>query len=280
MLQPELAARPSGPSTAPARAGVALVPAVARAMALLDLLEKERESMTMARLAARLGLPKSSVHGLCNTLLALGYLRRQDGGSYFLGPRVMSLAHAFASRTSPAGEFNALWAESRTPPQETVILSVLDGPEVVYVAARHGDRPLGLAFSVGMRLPAWRAASGKAMLAFQDEARVRHLLPTARLPAFMTRPGRKRSELMAELAQVRELGYSVDDESVREGVFSFGAPVFDAAGHAVAGVGVCLQKATVSDSVWAENRDTVRAVAHELTLRLGGVPPEFSQENT
>ena len=43
-----------------------------------------------------------------------------------------------------------------------MILSVLDGADVVYVAVRNGIRPLGMAFSVGMRLPAYRAATGRA----------------------------------------------------------------------------------------------------------------------
>ncbi len=275
-LEPALqdAAR-TGPRTKPV---VALVPAVARAFAVLDLLEKERDSMTMARLATRLSLPKSSVHGLCNTLIALGYLRRQHDGGYFIGPRVMGLAHAFAARTSPATEFAALWAELRTPPSETVILSVMDGAEVVYVAARHGERPLGLAFTVGMRLPAYRAATGKAMLAFQDAARVKHLLAGARLPAFMNRPGLKRSEVLADLAQVRERGFSIDDEGVREGVYCFGAPVFDASGQVVAGVGVCLQKATVNDTTWALQRDTVIHVAHDLSQRLGAAVEPIAKD--
>jgi DNA-binding IclR family transcriptional regulator len=267
MLQLE----PANPRTKPP---AALVPAVARAMAVLDLLEKERSPMTMARLADRLNLPKSSVHGLCGTLIALGYLRRQDDGAFFIGPRVMGLAHAFAARTSPAAEFDALWSELPSPPQETVILSVLDGAEVVYVAARPGARPLGLAFTVGMRLPALRSATGKAMLAFQGDARVRQLLPTPRLPAFMNRPSLRRTDLLAELAETRKRGFSIDDESIREGVYCFGAPVFDATGRVVAGVGMCLQKATLNNTSWALQRDTVMQAAKDLSRRLGATGGE------
>jgi IclR family transcriptional regulator, blcABC operon repressor len=262
----EKAPRRRGPASA------ALVPAVTRALAVLDLLEKERTAMTMARLAERLALPKSSVHGLCNTLIALGYLRRYHDGGCFIGPRVMGLAHAFTARTTPASEFDALWAELPSPPQETTVLSVLDGNEVVYVAVRPGARPLGLAFSVGMRLPAERTATGKAMLSQQSEARIRQQWPGARLPAFMTRPARRRSELLAELAQARLDGFAVDDEGIREGVFCVGAPVLDANAQVVAGVGVCVSKATVSEASWPQLRDAVRRVASDLSRRLGADP--------
>ena len=258
------------PPVLAAAAKPALVPAVTRAAALLDLLAQQREAMSLARLSTSLGLPKSSVHGLCNTLSALGYLRREDDGSFFIGPRVMGLAHAFVAHTSPAQEFSALWAEAGAAPAETVILSVLDGADVVYVAARNGARPLGLAFTVGMRLPAHRAATGKAMLAWLDEPRLRLHVPQAQLPRFMNRAPLKRADLVRELAEIRRRGYSIDDESVREGVYCFGAPVFDASGQPVAGVGVCLQKAMLDPQVAAQHSDTVMRVARELSQRLGG----------
>ena len=121
-----------------ARPVAVLVPAVARAMAVLELLERSRESMSLARLAANLAVPKSSLHSLCSTLKTLGYLRRQEDGEFFLGPRVMRLATAFAAGTSPAREFMALVAEDVLAPQETAVLSVLDGVDVQYVALHHG----------------------------------------------------------------------------------------------------------------------------------------------
>ncbi|HKX39637.1 MAG TPA: helix-turn-helix domain-containing protein, partial [Burkholderiaceae bacterium] len=91
--------------------GTALVPAVSRALTLLEQLAKVREPMSLARLANELALPKSSVHGLCNTLMSYGYLRRQSDGAFLIGPRVMGLAEAFVANTDVAREFNALWAD-------------------------------------------------------------------------------------------------------------------------------------------------------------------------
>ena len=83
--------------------------------------------MSLARLSSELALPKSSVHGLCTTLVSFGYLRRQADGAFLIGPRVMGLAEAFVAGTDVAQEFNALWAGSGLAPEETVVLSVLSG---------------------------------------------------------------------------------------------------------------------------------------------------------
>ena len=225
--------------------------------------------MSLSQLTSELALPKSSVHGLCNTLVSFGYLRRQPDGSFLIGPRVMSLAEAFVSGTDVAQEFAALWADAGAAPEETVVLSVLNGTDALYVAVRNSARPLGLAFNVGMRLPAYLSGSGKAMLAYQPVESVRKLF-AAGLQTHLTRKGpREIDGLMKELAQTRKRGYSVDDETVREGVYSFGAPVFDAAGHAVAGVAVCINKALLGADRGERHREAVLKVARMLSQRLG-----------
>jgi DNA-binding IclR family transcriptional regulator len=245
------------------------VPAVTRALALLDRLAEQREPMSLAQLTSELALPKSSVHGLCNTLMSFGYLRRQSDGAFLIGPRVMSLAEAFVSGTDAAQEFTALWADAGAAPEETVVLSVLNGTDALYVAVRNSARPLGLAFNVGMRLPAYLSGSGKAMLAYQSPDAVRKLF-AAGLHTHLTRKGPREVEaLLKELAQTRKRGYSVDDETVREGVYSFGAPVFDAAGNAVAGVAVCINKALLGADRGERHREAVLKVARTLSTRLG-----------
>ncbi len=249
--------------------GAPLVPAVTRALTLLDRVALRREPMSLAQLTSELALPKSSVHGLCNTLMSFGYLRRQPDGAFLIGPRVMSLAEAFVSGTDVAQEFNALWADAGSAPEETVVLSVLSGADALYVAVRNGTRPLGLAFNVGMRLPAYLSGSGKAMLAYQDPAAVRQLY-AAGLATHLTRKGPREIEpLLKELALTRRRGYSIDDESVREGVYSFGAPVFNAAGDVVAGVAVCIHKALLSVDRGERHRLAALSVARQLSRRLG-----------
>jgi len=246
------------------------VPAVSRALALLERLAVAREPMSLARLAADLALPKSSVHGLCNTLVSFGYLRRQPDGAFLIGPRVMGLAEAFVSGTDVAQEFNALWADSGLAPEETVVLSVLTGGDALYVGVRNSARPLGLAFTVGMRLPAYLSGSGKAMLSLMAPDDVRQLYPGG-LQTRLTRKGlRDVDALLKELALTRRRGYSIDDEAVREGVYSFGAAVLDASGEAVAAVAVCINKAQLGSDRGARHRDAALDVARRLTQRLGG----------
>ncbi|MGH8771566.1 MAG: IclR family transcriptional regulator, partial [Burkholderiales bacterium] len=149
-----------------------VVPAVARAVRLLDILAAAREPLTLAALTSLLQLPKSTTHSLCSTLVQAGLLTRFETGAYHLGSHVMDLAHAYLSRIDLTAEFVKVWDSMAMLPEETIILSVLDGTDVVYLACRNGSRPLGVTFRIGMRLPANCTATGKALLSTLTPARI------------------------------------------------------------------------------------------------------------
>jgi IclR family transcriptional regulator, blcABC operon repressor len=204
-------------STMPADPPVAeppkgLVPAVARAARLLELLASAKEPVTLAALTARLGLPKSSVHALCSTLVHAGLVARYEDGNYHLGVRVMDLAHAFLARTDLATDFARILETRKPMPEESIVLSVLDGADIVYVACRNGTRTFGFNFRHGMRLPANCTASGKALLASLPPERIAGL---ARERGFLGLTARSVTELeplQKQLAQVRRRGYAIDSE--------------------------------------------------------------------
>jgi DNA-binding IclR family transcriptional regulator len=60
---------------------------------------------------------------------------------------------------------------------------------------------------------------------------------------------------------------------VREGVYSMGAPVFDAAGQPVAAIGVCINRALLGTDHGERQRQAVLNAARLLSQRLGGEPP-------
>lgn len=249
-------------------------PAVGRAAAILDCIAHAGKPMSFTELSRLLQLPKSSLHGLCNTLVQLNLLTRLDSGLLSLGPHVVMWANAFLSRIDITKEFFASWDEMRVLPDETITLSVRDGREVVYIACRNGSRPLGFVFKTGNRLPAVYTATGLAMLSTLPDQSVYRLLDPAQFPwpARFTQKGlTSLDELMAELPEIRRRGYSIDREGVREGMYCFGAPVFDSNGpEAVAGVAVSILANEVTPQLEQQAGFAVRQLADRLTERLGG----------
>lgn len=271
------AARKRGTRTRAVEAPRAAVPAVQRAARLLDALAEAPAPLGLAALAARLGLPKSTVHGLCATLVHAGLVTRFENGSFHLGLHIVDLAHAFLARTDLTVEFVRLWESLAILPEETIVLSVLDGADVVYVGCRNGSRPLGLNFRIGLRLPANCTASGKAMLSTLPNERVRALIGAAGLRTLTKKGSGGVAGLQRQLVQARKLGYAVDDGETAEGMICYGAPVFDSrSGEAVAGVGVSLLKAAASPRRRMLAAQAVCKMARALSRRMGardGVAP-------
>jgi DNA-binding IclR family transcriptional regulator len=246
------------------------VPAVVKAVRLLNLLVAAKEPLSLAALTDELDLPKSTIHALCATLVQSGLVRRYENGTYHLGSHVMDLSAAFLARTDVTTEFTSLGDSLRVLPEETIILSVLDGLDVVYVSCRNGNRPLGLNFRMGMRLPANCTASGKALLSTLSEARVAELARSNGLRSLTRKSVTDLPKLMKQLALARKRGYSIDDEETRDGMVCLGVPVFDSRStQAVAGVGVSLLKASLDARQKDRAVEAIQQMAAELSKRLG-----------
>ncbi|HUS56344.1 MAG TPA: helix-turn-helix domain-containing protein [Thermohalobaculum sp.] len=71
-----------------------------RAIAIFELLLAEGEPMPIAKIIARLGIPKSTAYELVHTLSHAGYLERSDrSSSLFLGRKLFELGMAYRAHT-------------------------------------------------------------------------------------------------------------------------------------------------------------------------------------
>ncbi len=248
------------------------VPAVLRAAQILDTLAEAREPQGLADLTRLLALPKSSVLGLCNTLTTVGLVTRHADGRFGLGVHLVELAHAYLAGVDLTQEFNNAWDDMHVLPKEGVVLAVLDGTDVVYVACHNSEMPLGVAYRIGMRLPASCTATGKALLATFPDERVRELYRNAKLPKLTPNSRGSLKKLLADLASARECGYALDDEETREGMICIGAPVFDASkSQAIAAVAVSMLKYPGDAEKFRLAADVVREFAGVLSKRLGAI---------
>ncbi len=251
------------------KAGERNVPALMRASEMLDTVMMTERPWTVSALARQLNLPKSTVHGLCATLVDLGLLVQRNGHTYRIGPHVMRWASAFLAQTDLTSEFSALWDDQSILPNETITLSVLDGRDVIYIGCRNSLEPLGITFRLGMRLPAAFTATGKAILSTMSEREVRTVFeggfPARRTPHSVKDVGC----LLRELAECRQRGYSIDNEQTREGMYCFGTAVRDATDRAVAGIAVSLLASRVNDATVTLAARSINKIAQHLSIRLG-----------
>ena len=259
----------SKPQNAPAPLK-GIVPSIVRAVQILDTLAAAKEPLTLAELTLRLKLPKSSILALCASLTMTGMLSRLDSGAYRLGMHLVDLSHAFLSNIDLTKEFVSTWDALDMLPGEGIVLAVLDGSDVVYVACRNGDLPLGVNYRIGMRLPASCTATGKALLSTLPDERICAIYHNTELGQLTPRSHKTLKALLKDLHEIRLRGYAIDDEETREGMCCFGAPVFDASGnYAIAAVAVSSLKHPAGRGTNQAMPRVVLEFAQALSKRLG-----------
>lgn len=202
-----------------------LAPALTRGLKILDLIAGLGRSVTMTEIAEQLDLAKSSAHGLLATLVTAGYLERLPNGSYRLGLRVVHLANARLESADLPAEFYATWDQFSEFHEEAAVLAVLDGADVIYIACRNSPHALGVTFRLGMRLPACCTATGKAFLSTMSNEEVRDFYTRHKLARLTQTSVSNVEQLLNQLDQIRERGYSIDDGETRDHMWSAGAPI-------------------------------------------------------
>ena len=253
-----------------------LVPAVERAVRVLDALSAAGQPLSLADLARALALPRSSLHGLLATLVHLDLARRDDHACFRPGARPVQWAGAWNAQAEVVASFQRQAHALAALELETVMLAALDGHEVVYLDCRPGQRSLEINFRVGGRLPAAIASSGKAMLASLTDPQIRERLTGHPFERVTRHSVASMAALLRQLRTVRETGYAVDDEEAAQGMLCLGAAVnahdphsaaLPAAGHAVA---VSVIKAGLSARRRKELEQAIRALAAAITQDLRG----------
>ncbi|MCE4225269.1 IclR family transcriptional regulator [Methylobacterium sp. C25] len=248
------------------------VPALRRAVRILDFVGAAETEPSSADLARAVGIPKSTAHGLLAAMVDLGLLTRSNEGSFRLGPHPMRWANGFLARQDIVSEFQRHFMESMDLAEHTVTLTVLDGREVVYLACRNSDKPLGFTFRIGMRLPAEFTATGKAQLEGLSNLELERLLEKG-WPKPMTRTSISGlAQLQTELIEIRERGYSIDNGQIREGMICLGAAILDYSNKPVGGVAISLMESEALPEVLERLGRLLRRSADTISRRLGANP--------
>lgn len=253
-------------------------PALERGARILDVVARSKTFLSLSDLSRELSIARSSVHSLCQTLVNLELLIRRSDQTFQLGPHIMRWSNAFTLQSDVATEFAAIWDQETGLPGATITLTVQDGAEVVYIAARNAARSRSsLEFRVGMRLPAAFTATGKAFLSHMHDHEIRRLYAHGLPEARTGRSVRSLDDLLAELRTIRHQGYSCDEEQVAEGMVCFGATVLDAQNRPIAGVAVSLTLDAEAMNDRTVIIDNVREMATRLSRRMGADIPEPAQ---
>src|SRR6185312_2051198 len=190
-----------------------------RTLDIFELLAAEDQGLTIAEIGDKLGLARSSTHGLVRTLHSRGYLMEDGGRRFHLGARLIQLGLRVADRlelrTAARGPLERLVAATH----DTALLVVPEGGELLYVDKVVSDaRDVRTDPRVASRRPLHCSSLGKALLAAIDDDSVLEIVDAVGLERVTEYSLADRDELLADLERTRLRGYAVDQQEALLGV--------------------------------------------------------------
>jgi DNA-binding IclR family transcriptional regulator len=236
------------------------IPAIERAIAVLDTLGRYRHGLPLAGIARECGITRSTGYRLLTSLTDAGLVRRaRQPGCYVLGPRLLGLAAA-ARAGLQGGDVVAVarphLERLSAVTGEASKLSILDERQAMCVDAVAGANPYALSPMAAQWFPLHAGAASKVLLAAMP-APERQAVLDGPLPRFSDLTITDPVALAAELERVAAEGWAEDRGEHSPSVCALAAPVRDPAGEVVA---------TVSMAYVAERHGAVKAL-HLADLR-------------
>src|SRR6478735_8990950 len=214
-----------------------LVPAVTRALDILELFLQGDGTLSAPEITRKLQLPRTTVHELLTTLAARAYLVPvpDQPGRYRLGVRTHQLGSRYAEQLDLAAEGRQVAREIAESCGETVHVAILEDLDVIYIAKVDSTHAVRMVSAAGRRLPAHCTSVGKMLLASLPEHELTARLPDdaeliAMTPNSITDP----AALREALTVIRERGVAVESRESNPDVSCVAAPVRDRTGRVVA----------------------------------------------
>ena len=215
------------------------VEALRRGLALLELLS-EHGTLTLAELAAKMGLKRTTAHNLLKTLVMCGYAANDGDGVYRLGSKLRRLAAVQLlnriSHGQAQGVLSVLSVLTEQIGETLVLAGLVNGRRKVLARTNPQQAVLvSAAFLEQESRPIWHTETGRILAAFAPADALPEIIRANGMPDQSWRRMADPAELAAELAAIRAHGAAIQAHGE---VFAAAVPVIREDGWLLAALGV------------------------------------------
>ena len=211
--------------------------ALEKALSVLEAVSDQPQAVGLPDLAARLGLPRQTVHRVLVQLETLRLvIRDRSRERYSVGPRLSKLAFVTLRSLNQSTPIRLILRDLVDDIGETCNVGVLDDLHYVFLQRIECHWPLRLHQNIGTRMSAHTISGGKVLLANLDPALSRRMLKAHKLKATTPHTLTSLADLEVEFARIRAAGFALNNQERVEGVVGVAVPVFNPEGEVLAAV--------------------------------------------
>lgn len=241
------------------------------------LLFAEESPLGVTGIARSLGVSKSVVHRILQTLVVKGMLVADPGSrGYRLGPAASMLgARALHDCDLRAAAIDVIH-ELRDVTGETATLTTMVPQGRIYLDQVESGQEIKMTVELGRRFPLHAGSSGKCMLAFLPEQGREQVL-RAGLSPVTAQTIIDPDTLREELARIRHCGYATSEGERQRDAASVAAPVSGHGGIVLGALSVCGPRYRLTVDLLEEIAPRVVAAARTVSRRMGAPDRELEE---
>jgi len=253
-----------------------------RGLQIIETIAAIAGSATLAEIARKTALPRSTAHHLLRSLVEFGYLIQDDDTrSYTLSSKLFRLTGHTWTKEQLAEIANPFLEELSRRTGEGSSLAVIRDGVVTIVAKREPEGPVRVAQEVGAIRPIYCTAVGKTLAAWLPERELDGIISRT---VFVQKTAKNITSPIAfrrELARIRATGFAIDNEEHIKGIRCIATAVRDHSGDVRAALCVVGPKDHLPQRRQGKIRRALAAVSADLSARLGhGSMGEMSDRST
>lgn len=248
-----------------------------KAIEMIDHMARDPNSRgsSITELSRELGIGKSTVHRLLDTLTFFGYVAKDSGTNrYKLGWELYKLGQVVPQQNQLSSIDRRPMIELHRAVNEAVNLAMLKDGETVLIYNIDGPHDgLTVSLNPGVYESIHATALGKVLVCEMCEKDIERLVnSSAKFRKYTKNTITDMKALLAELAAVRERGWGEDAEEYRIGLRCIAMPVRCSKGKIAAAVSVSAPSARMTDDKRAAVIDALKHASQEMSESLGWRP--------
>jgi DNA-binding IclR family transcriptional regulator len=200
------------------------VPAVEKALDILEYLSDQAVARTRTQIARALGRGPSELFRMLTSLENRGYLYRDPAsGGYSLSLRLFELSRTHSPYESILRVARPAMYQLTLEIGESCHLSVLHKKKLLVLAQEESPQPFRYSVEIGALHPLHRMPSGRIILANMSQEDRDEILNHD--PDFQTLSSAQRNRFMRRLDLIRRRGYEMTTGEVIVGLINIGVPI-------------------------------------------------------
>lgn len=224
-------------------------------------------------LSHELGLNKSTVHRILNSLICMDYVRQDpETLKYSLSFKLCKIANQILSQNDMIDIARPYIRQLAELSGETVHLVQMDGLYAVYIDKVESSRnAVRLVSMVGKSIPLYCSGVGKAMLADMPDERIQSIWEQSEITKITESTITDFGEFLELIKDIRKEGYALDNEENEPGVRCIAVSLKSFHGGPSYAISISAPKDRMDDCRIHELRELVLETKEKIALEMGSL---------